>query len=212
MKIFKILLAAYRPLTLGEMQIALKVERDSESTENLEMESEDHFGENLQEYCGFFISVNSGQVYFLHQTCRASLLARMQPSDSSLAIPRNKHNWRHSISIQQVHLLLADCSIVYLKFPEWLEEKNEYGPTDHNMINQHTNGHSFLNHTVRRWAIQLQQAEDIADRVVLNDSLKLCNLQSKRFCPWFQLYWESTYHSTKDPRICRFEDRIVLRP
>ncbi|ELQ33829.1 hypothetical protein OOU_Y34scaffold00870g6 [Pyricularia oryzae Y34] len=69
-----ILLAAYRPLTLHEMQIAVGLRMDTLCLGDLDMESDESFGERLRQLCGLFITVHDKRVYFLHQTAREFLL------------------------------------------------------------------------------------------------------------------------------------------
>jgi len=82
MKVFKILLTAYRPLTVEEMQIAFEIDRTSISLFDLDLEDVNQFEKSLREYCGLFVSITSGKVYFLHQTAREFLLKRIQSKDS----------------------------------------------------------------------------------------------------------------------------------
>ena len=203
MKIFNILLTAFRPLTLGEMQIAFEIDRTSSSLSDLDLEDVDQFEKSLREYCGLFVSINSGKVYFLHQTAREFLLPKMQSEDSNCALDSNEYVFRHSISIQQAHSLLAESCMAYVKFPDWPKEKknDDKESTDWDMGDQHANEHSFLDYASTYWAIHLRQAGDIVDEAIQHGSLELCNIRSKSFYPWFRVHWEQMHRYEVYPKM-----------
>ncbi|ELQ32321.1 hypothetical protein OOU_Y34scaffold01189g3 [Pyricularia oryzae Y34] len=99
-----ILLAAYRPLTLREMQIAVDLNIDTQG--DLDMESDENFKESLREWCGLFIAVHDKRVYFLHQTAREFLL----PIAVCLSGPPITRTWAHMLDIYQAHAVLAESS------------------------------------------------------------------------------------------------------
>ncbi|KAH6637248.1 hypothetical protein F5144DRAFT_592173 [Chaetomium tenue] len=116
-KALSIILVASRPLTLSEMNIAVNTNTDASSLEDLDLEPEEDFQTHLREWCGLFVSVYHGKIYFLHQTAREFLLA--PPSPLTGSIP-NSH-WHHSISARDAHKVLAEICITYLVFFESLE-------------------------------------------------------------------------------------------
>lgn len=87
-KALSIILAANRPLTLSEMNIAINVKETSKSIEHLDLEDKEDFKESLRSWCGLFVSFYQGGIYFLHQTAREFLLA---DSISPSAIPLTLH-------------------------------------------------------------------------------------------------------------------------
>jgi len=114
-KAISIILAAYRPLTLSEMNVAMSVEEALESIDDLDLEEEHHFLARLRSWCGLFISVYQGKIYFLHQSAREFLLtANVLPS----AKRTHPHRWRHSITPHSAHRVLAGACITYLRIHE----------------------------------------------------------------------------------------------
>ncbi|KAJ2987980.1 hypothetical protein NUW58_g4217 [Xylaria curta] len=73
-KALSIVLAARRPLTIMEMNVALNVDETTKSIDDLDLEEEGDFGSRLRSWCGLFISIHHGKIYFLHQTAREFLL------------------------------------------------------------------------------------------------------------------------------------------
>jgi ankyrin repeat protein len=107
-----IILAANRPFTLSELNLALEIKETTKSIQNDEIEQEEDFKPRLRSLCGLFVSVHHGKVYFLHQTAREFLLADPPHSTS---IPQGLQ-WQHSITMQDAHKVLAECCVRYLSF------------------------------------------------------------------------------------------------
>lgn len=201
--IFSVLLAAYRPLTVGEMQIAFELDRASRSPSDIDLEDAKQFKGSLRDYCGLFVSINNGKVYFLHQTAQEFLLQNMQSEDPSHIYNANNNSFHHSISIQKAHSLLAEHCITYVRFQQSLvktsksNSKFNYNnkPTNWNLGDEHDNMHSFLHYALTNWVIHLfgakeQESVDEVDEEIPHRSLELCNVQSKDIYPWFKMYWE----------------------
>jgi len=107
-----IILAAARPLTLSEMNVAMNIDSTSESLHDLDLEEEADFKSRLRSWCGLFISIHHGRIYFLHQTAREFLLTDLP---SSTSIP-TKLEWHHSITINSAYTVLAELCVRYLNF------------------------------------------------------------------------------------------------
>lgn len=106
-----IILAAGRPLTLAEMNIAVNLEETMDSFHDLDLEKEEDFERRLRSWCGLFISVYRGRVYFIHQTAREFLIS-VQVHGTAAPSPQGR--WCHSISMDHAHAILAKVCVVYL--------------------------------------------------------------------------------------------------
>ncbi|KAH7115551.1 hypothetical protein EDB81DRAFT_919247, partial [Dactylonectria macrodidyma] len=93
-KALSIILAASRPLTLSEMNVAVNIDNTSQSFHDLDLEDEEDFKLRLRSWCGLFVSIYHGKIYFLHQTAREFLLADLA---SPTTVPSELH-WHHSIT------------------------------------------------------------------------------------------------------------------
>ena len=92
--------------------------------------------------------------------------------------------------------------MAYVKFPEWLKEKNDdKESTDWDIGDQHAIEHSFLDYASTYWAIHLRQAGDIVDEAIQHVSLELCNIRSKSFYPWFGVHWERMHRYEAYPNM-----------
>ncbi|KAK4120103.1 hypothetical protein N657DRAFT_625707 [Parathielavia appendiculata] len=111
-RLFQIVVAAARPLTLREVNIALNI-RDlpNGSMHGLGLQNEACFRTWILDACKYFLDVYNGRVYFIHQTAKDFLLAG--PQDGGQAKPQ----WLGDFNIQTCHMTLAESCILYLSLP-----------------------------------------------------------------------------------------------
>lgn len=74
--ILHIIIAATRPLTLKEMQIASVVNLECRNMEDLDLEKEKDFKLRLRKECGLFVTVQDQRVYLIHQTAKEFLVSK----------------------------------------------------------------------------------------------------------------------------------------
>ena len=65
-KVLQIVLVAGRPLTVDEIDVALHVNEDTSSYDNLELEGRSRLEDTLPTLCGLIISIIQSKVYFIH--------------------------------------------------------------------------------------------------------------------------------------------------
>jgi len=196
-KALSIILAASRPLTLTEMNVAVNTDISSRSIEDLDLESEDDFKRRLRSWCGLFVSIYHGKVYFLHQTAREFLLANL-PSPGN-APPAS--GWHHSITIHQAHAILAEVCVVYLNFLN-----SDLTLTDANGEASHyINNYAFLDYSAKNWGTHFRVADISNNADIVPFALRICNSDSKSYSAWFKIYWET--ENTDLPR--HFPDLMV---
>lgn len=109
--ILHLMFAAYRPLTLREMSIAIMV-RDSlgaPDEESLGLQSDEEFKDWIIHTCGFFVTVYDNELYFIHQTAKEFL----EGSGTGTSCPEVLH-WISPVTIKAAHKTMAECSIAYL--------------------------------------------------------------------------------------------------
>ncbi|KAH7230919.1 hypothetical protein BKA59DRAFT_504533 [Fusarium tricinctum] len=100
-KVLSIILAASRPLTVSEMNVAVNIDDEFEFIDDLDLEDDEDFKTRLRS-C----------VYFIHQTAREFLLADLvSPTPVSSEL-----HWLHSITTRDAHAILAKLCVLYLNF------------------------------------------------------------------------------------------------
>ena len=74
-RLLHIILATIRPLTLREMNMALKIEEGQTSREEANLYPEDDLAGHMRNICGLFVFVSSvdWKIYLIHQTAKRIL-------------------------------------------------------------------------------------------------------------------------------------------
>ena len=153
------------------MNIALAIEDHHKSYEDLDLENNSRFEHTLRNIYGLFVSVVDQRVYLLHQTAKEFLVAKSQEISSG---------WKYSLDPVESELVIARTCIAYLMFNVFDESK------------AHTSTeHGYLNYTSKFWAIHYQVGQIGETMEILPLYLKLCDIPSKRFQTWFDIYWKS---------------------
>ncbi|KAL6690982.1 hypothetical protein J3F84DRAFT_404018 [Trichoderma pleuroticola] len=192
-KALSIILVASRPLTLSEMNVAVSMDDTIHNFYELDLEQEQSFESRLRTWCGLFITIYHGKVYFLHQTARDFLLADLAPSGSITPGLR----WKHSITFREAQTTLADICVLYLGL---FNSLNDMGERD-----QTNDRYPFLEYSARNWSMHFREAHIMANNVILSSVLGICDTNSKSYSVWFDLFWQTTgLQSTK-----RFTDLMM---
>ena len=181
LKALSIILAASRPLTVSEMNVALNVHHTSKSLRDLDLEEEDEFVLSLRTWCGLFISIHHGKIYFLHQTAREFLLADAAPP----LPPPSGTTWQHSISSQSAHNVLACVCVIYLDF---LNDDSATWEIRENSVLDGLDEYTFLEYSAKNWSTHYRKACLGADADILSHTLNICNPGSKSYSAWIRIY------------------------
>lgn len=172
-KALSIILAARRPLTLLEINVAMSIddtatEDKTKALEGLDLEDEVDFISRLRSCCGLFISIHQGRVYFLHQTAREFLLG----DSTSLAL--SGRQWHHSITTCQAHHALAKLCIRYLDFLD-----SEFDLAAEGNVFQPTFFHSpFFDYASNWWDAHFREAHITDDDSIIPAALRICSPKS----------------------------------
>jgi ankyrin repeat protein len=179
-----IVLAAVRPLTLSEMNIALNVRSTSKCIHDLDLEEDKDFGSRLRDLCGLFISIHHDKVYFLHQTAREFLIAHT----TSAATPPSDSCWQHSIASREAHNVLAEICVVYLDF---FNNKIASTVVQKGSVKDFEI-YPFLDYSALNWAMHYREAYISRGDYLSYFALRICGADSKSLQAWLPLYWKST--------------------
>ncbi|KAI2638093.1 hypothetical protein GGS21DRAFT_455281 [Xylaria nigripes] len=183
-KALSIILAAYRPLTVSEMNVAWNIDETSQSIHDLDLEEENDFISRLRSCCGLFVSVHHSKIYFLHQTAREFLLA----SQSHGTIP-SELRWQHSITEVDAHKVLAELCVRYLDF---LNEDDI--PTDGSQEAElRLKSYTFFDYSVRNWGDHFRQACIGVEAGIMPATLRIYDPHSRSYTIWFQEYGKPSY-------------------
>ncbi|RKK56090.1 hypothetical protein BFJ69_g17672 [Fusarium oxysporum] len=184
-KVLSIILAASRPLTLSEMNVAVNIDYTSRSIHDLDLEDDEDFKTRLRTWCGLFVSIHQSNIYFIHQTAREFLLADLaSPTTVSSAL-----HWHQSIAIQEAHAVLAELCVLYLNFFNF----NVSLPTDLNgKTGRSLDRYTFLEYSAQTWGTHFREACVIDGAAIIPFALRICNPDSNSYSAWFGIYWKTT--------------------
>jgi hypothetical protein len=110
-RILQALLAASKPLSLGQMNVVLSVQPDSRSVEDLIPHLAHSIERTIKYHCGHFIKVIDSKVLFIHQTARKFLLHL--PDGDAFTL-----HWKYKLHFGECRLFLAARFIWYLLLDE----------------------------------------------------------------------------------------------
>ncbi|KAH8803357.1 hypothetical protein F5884DRAFT_847191 [Xylogone sp. PMI_703] len=182
-KTLSIILAATRPLTLLEMNIAVNIDDTVQSIYDIDLEKEEDFKLRLRYWCGLFVSVHHGKIYFFHQTAREFLLLDTQLPQT---VPSEMY-WHHSITIFQAHTILTKLCVGYLD----LFNSDDGLPKDANKQAHHCiDSATFLDYSARNWTLHFREAYINDDDATVSVALRISDVNSRSYSVWSGIYWK----------------------
>jgi hypothetical protein len=195
-KALAIILAATRPLTLSEMSVAIEIDENTKSMDDLDLEREDDFKSRLRSWCGLFVSVYHGRIYFLHQTAREFLLAELLLSKT---IDKDMQ-WHGFSTMKDAHTALAECCVRFLSF---------FGDGSSVTTDpvKTAKKDAFLEYSAKNWGLHMRESRIYDDdgAAIAPLTLKLSDPDAKLYSVWSQIYWRNQY-----PRDPKFRTRLMV--
>ncbi|MCJ1315728.1 hypothetical protein MMC15_001048 [Xylographa vitiligo] len=212
-RLLHIVLAAIRPMTLEEANVAMVIEENQMSYSDLDIWRPDVSEDRIKNMCGLFLSVVDSKVYLIHQTAREFLVCDNYSSSSFAQQNFSPTCWKESFYPEQSNLLLAEICIWYLQLEDFgreelasTEEENEEEETEEDErdqikrreeeIKKHhkwdQDNYTFLSYTAQYWAAHFTKAKNLPKSTLIQTAAdKVCNTLSQSFRIWFDLYHEA---------------------
>ncbi|KAL7903129.1 ankyrin repeat-containing domain protein [Trichoderma sp. SZMC 28014] len=184
-KILHIVVAAARPLTLEEMNLALALSTSHRSNDDIKLKPEERFHQELRDTCGLFITIIGSKIYLLHQTAKEFLLAD-KPNPPTDVFGHT--TWKHSLNLPDSHHILIDICTLYLcnlKSDSNLKKGIKASCLRaEDMI--------LLDYSARYWVTHFHGLHIKTQKEKTGLILKLCDVESEHCQMWFKAYWTST--------------------
>ena len=148
-RLLQIVVAAYRPLSLKEIDVALNLTEGSKSYDDLDLQPESSLEKELRDLCGLFITVIDSKIYLIHQTAREFLLR----SQTDTEVP--DHNacpspW--NFCLQDCHLLVAR-TCMWMFFLEESSDSECFGRSTHYHFSYYAEFH---------WTRHIREASNVS--------------------------------------------------
>ena len=186
-KLLHIVVAATRPLTLSEMNIALAIEDYHQSYGDLDLENETRFQITLRNLCGLFVNVVDQKVYLIHQTAKEFLVANSEVRLSG---------WKHSLDPLESEIRLAGICITYLMLTDFDNVLVNDMSSHNSVTKQQPEEHGFLSYAACFWPTHYRQSQRRVTKDISKSVLEILDTRSKRFQTWFPLYWKLAHPYT----------------
>ena len=232
-----IVLAAVRPLTLCEMNMALNIEDGQKSRENVDLYPKDSFGAYVKNLCGLLVSIFDERIFLLHQTVKEFLL----PSDKTTAVAKDRNlngGWRHSMEPSESHLILARKCLYYLSFTvfdvDMLRDRErpnasccgekphyywcrslypdprKFDPRKFDPICRHhmDNDYDFLNYAAMYWTDHYKLVKD--DMALTQMWYCVCDVETKRFAVWYQAWMDRQDRVPRTKSVVKNTSPLIL--
>uniref|UniRef100_A0A8H7N0C3 GPI inositol-deacylase winged helix domain-containing protein n=1 Tax=Bionectria ochroleuca TaxID=29856 RepID=A0A8H7N0C3_BIOOC len=185
-----IIVAAVRPLTVAEMGLALALQNNRYSYQDLEVMPEARFRKYVTDLCGLFVTVKDSKIYLLHQTAKEFLVPKDDPG--LRGDHDNRLMWKSSLRPPESHRILYKICIYHLSFSEFefhpLHRSPGAGPNWE--ISRYLRDYIFLDYSATNRAAHFR-ASHLEDNEVINEILlRICS-PSSRFQTWFRIYCAS---------------------
>ncbi|EHK42503.1 uncharacterized protein TrAtP1_002482 [Trichoderma atroviride] len=215
-KLLHIVVAAERPLTLEEMDLALAVQQHHDSFKDLKQRRSDRFTKYIRDLCGFFINITNGKIYLLHQTAKEFLVPTgnydcqeeitTQRGHVSQVERHKQLTWKSSLIPSESHRIIFKSCVWYLLFIKLQarpievipasDYKSPLGQYKTTLGNHHES--VFLDYSSKSWATHFRASgiEGIEFREQLQ---QICNVKSRLCWIWFRVYWAGKHPSAAFP-------------
>ncbi|KAL8708015.1 MAG: hypothetical protein Q9225_007664 [Loekoesia sp. 1 TL-2023] len=204
-RILQIVIGARRPLTVGEMAVALGVATSPPESE-LRFDIEiDRLQTHICQWCGLFVFINHSRINLIHQTAKEFLLTK----NATTAV--NNHAWKHSLSMVDVEMSMTHICVRYLAqlildvdppktdssgSTESIDSDSEVGATaDPNELD------TFWSYAAEYWAGHLRNIQDETPSFAMDLVLQLYNTKGKRFQRWFSIFWKAKHRFGPQPQM-----------
>lgn len=179
-KALSIVLAASRPFTVAEMNVAVNL--DFKSIHDLDLEDDKAFETRLRSCCGLFISIYHGRIYFLHQTVREFLIDTALSAATSTTL-----HWHHSITMRNAHAVLAEICVLFLNLLN--DDADLSLDAKMHRDNLALYHESFLYYSAKLWNTHFREANIVdTDDAIIPFALRICEPVSKSYSTWFGIY------------------------
>src|SRR5205807_6822289 len=179
-----IVIAAARPLTLCEINVAFRIRRDHSSVKDLgDLSSECETA--VRNLCRFFVRVIDSKVYLVHQTAKEFLVKGTLPGQG---------NWQYTLCPMDSNFILADICITYLSLQDFendplvMDPLNTPGDAREQAVHNHIQKYALLDYAATHWVAHFRDSED-RQMELFELTRLICKRGSNRFLTWLEVYW-----------------------
>ncbi|KAJ9376576.1 hypothetical protein DTO063F5_8745 [Paecilomyces variotii] len=199
LRILQLVVAAARPLTLKEMNMALALAEVDEVGE-LSLEPEVTFQDTLKNSCGSFLDIKNSTIYLIHQTAKEFLLRHQAASERS-----SSSSWKSSVDFEDANLYFAQICVSYIFLPQFESDiiMGDVWCPSASQIEKH----DLLRYAAKYWPHHLNECTSEASSPLVDNAIELCHPVSGRCKNWLGIY---LFEHQIDLNLDRFTDELEV--
>ena len=184
--LLQLIMAATRPLSLEEANIALTLATQKTCTSHKELDlwPLPDFKSTVRNICGLFISIHDGKISLIHQTAREFLLRTKES-------PLYPDKWEGCLDMATAHSTISQICLAYLNFDDFAGT-----PQNHSSQNSYAREdecYHLLHYAAVNWAAHYSSQPSEFAKNAQKAAQKLCNTSLPQQSYWFKIYCESEY-------------------
>jgi hypothetical protein len=162
--LLQIMLAATRPLTLDEANIALTLATEesrllSHDELDAKLWAKEGFKSTVKNLCGLFITVHDWKLFFIHQTAREFLVIPHIPDG------KGKETWKGRLSVPRAHGVVSKTCLYYLSLDGFSADFDDYDNYDDFPYDKLDEQYSFLEYSAINWVLHYKLRQDQVERL-----------------------------------------------
>ena len=195
--LLEFIVAATRPLSLQEANMALTIATQGESCRSqraLDLWPPKSFTTTVRNMCGLFVSVHDGRLFLIHQTAREFLMRTSKSAKS------HSHNWKECLDMAAAHGTMSRTCLDYLNFEDVArihqsEHHQNGNPIDWGKVlrakayEPETECH-LLDYAAHNWALHYTSQPAELAKSSQNAAKRLCSTSLPQGY-WFRFYCAS---------------------
>jgi hypothetical protein len=210
-KLLQIVVAAARPLTVKELNLAMSIKSGDTSYDDIDLDSEVAFKDRIRELCGLFVNIKGSNVYLIHQTAREFLVRRASTVEITYSGKTTSKSWKHSLELDRCNAVLAEICTMFLKFGTFGSNPIEEHDDTVKAVREYESKHIFLSYAACYWTYHFRTANLVAESPIVEDALWLCDVRYENSLTWFRVAWYRSQYSHHSIWVCptRYSDLMI---
>ena len=185
--LLQLIVAATRPLSLEEANIALTLATQETCTSHKELDlwPLPDFKSTVLNICGLFISIHDGKISLIHQTAREFLLRTKES-------PSYPGKWEGCLDMATAQGKISQICLAYLNFDDFAGTPQSHS-SQNSYAQREDECYHLLDYAAVNWAAHYSSQPSEFAKNAQKAAQKLCNTSLPQQSYWFRIYCESEY-------------------
>ena len=186
--VLQILVAAKRPLSVFEIDVALSIRTSSKCLDDLRPYLHVCPENYVRQLCGHLVKCRQKIVYFVHQTAKEFLICHGLGAETN--VQQDLGPLYHSIQLPVAHAILSDICCQYLFFADFQDVPEDFAHTpwaSGKVRARYCEDRPLLHYAASSWHFHVRQSDQALTPNLSARAWQLCDTRTTRFWIWFYL-------------------------